>query len=317
MPRMSRRAAKALLTLVLLATAALGAMAGRVLTSVVPGVAAARATSVAFRSAGATGRFTVPAGVTGLQVTVVGGPGGAGGGGAAGGRGAVVVAGLPVTPGQTLLVDVGTAGRGADRAFAGGAGGSSSDVRSVTGGPQGTLSGRLVVAAGGGGGGGAGTAAVPDGGVGGAAGGPGAGAGADGGGGGGRAGAADEAGAGGATGGVAGVFSAGGAGAVARLGSGNGGGAGGGWFGGGGGGGGVRGAGGGGGGGGSSFVTPLASHASVGLDGSGVPSVTITTVPAGGAALSPVLHAALLAALAVVVAGGLALLSKNVGTLPL
>jgi hypothetical protein len=58
--------------------------------------------------------FTVPAGVTSVSITVEGAPGGSGfrGGstGGSGGSGARVTGTLPVTPGQTLLLDVGSAG---------------------------------------------------------------------------------------------------------------------------------------------------------------------------------------------------------------
>jgi hypothetical protein len=132
--------------------------------------------------------FVVPAGVTSLRVTLVGGNGGPGagdGGGvrADGGAGATATATIAVTPGETLYVEVagnggttdadgspaqpgfGGGGVGGDVVFiasapGGGGGGGASDVRTC---PMAaapttcvTLDSRLVVAGGGGGGGGVG-----------------------------------------------------------------------------------------------------------------------------------------------------------------
>ncbi|HEX6164408.1 MAG TPA: glycine-rich protein [Vicinamibacterales bacterium] len=233
--------------------------------------------SLTFNFTGAAQTFTVPAGVTQVNITAYGAQGGAGAGaGPAGGLGGSVTARITVTPGEVLQVNVGGAGAagagggaggfnggGAAGAGAvqGGGGGGASDVR------QGgvALANRVVVAAGGGGSGPVGT-----GGTGGAGGGLNgsngtagtAGAAADdgdGGGGGtqaaGGAGGTGSLGADGAAG-VSGVGGAGGANASAT-----GGGGGGGLFGGGGGEGANAGAGtGGGGGGGSSFALAGASN---------------------------------------------------------
>ncbi|WP_249012070.1 Ig-like domain repeat protein [Conexibacter sp. DBS9H8] len=100
-------------------------------------------------------QFTVPAGVTEITVTAVGGAGDGGGPGAAGGRGATVTADLPVSAGTTYYTEVGAAGATA------GAGGTASDVQTCSDIASGcTDTGivgsdpRLLVAAGGGGGGG-------------------------------------------------------------------------------------------------------------------------------------------------------------------
>jgi hypothetical protein len=179
-PPMSRtgkptRAVRALATC---ATAALlGASAG---------AGAASADTASFASTGGEQTFTVPAGVTSLQVVAVGGRGG----GTFGGFGAVARATVPVTPGQTLFVNVGgngtggevgnsetgpaggfngggSGGRGSIIYDSGDSGGGASDVRSFSRSQPSSLGTRLVVAGGGGGGNALGTA-------GGAAGSPGA-----------------------------------------------------------------------------------------------------------------------------------------------
>ena len=100
--------------------------------------------------------FTVPAGIDSLDVTVVG----AYGGGWAG-RGAVVTAGLAVSPADSFFVEVGGQG-GWGSSFNGGGysgvglgGGGATDVRTVSasGDPADSLASRLLVAGGGGGGG--------------------------------------------------------------------------------------------------------------------------------------------------------------------
>jgi len=107
-------------------------------------------------------RFTVPAGVTQIEVTAIGAPGQAGGvcndtvTAAPGGEGAKVTALLNVESGQKLYVGFsngGPAGGGYCSASAG-TGGSSSDLREkpASAGPE-SLRSRLLVAGGGGGGG--------------------------------------------------------------------------------------------------------------------------------------------------------------------
>ena len=282
--------------------------------------AAAAAAPATFVFTGAEQTYTVPAGVTSLQVVAVGAPGGAGfsnaapGVGGAGADGATATATLAVTPGEGLYVEVGGAGGTADGtggfngggagSSLGGGGGGASDVRTVSCGSPcaisgtATLASRLVVAAGGGGGGGA-----FDIGAGGAGGGTTASSaglpGADGQSvgllcpGGGGSGATSAAGGTGGTlfnglgcdmgtgsAGTAGTLGQGGA---AGFGSDSGGGGGGGYYGGGGGAGGAPG-GGGGGGGGSSFDPSGVGFAP---DTSGVPSVTITPTPPAVAQVTP------------------------------
>jgi len=259
------------------------------------GAEAAETASQTFTGAGEH-VFVVPAGVSSVQVTLVGGNGGAGNGGEAGGVPATVSATLALTAGQTLYVEVagngGSAtapdsavggyggGDGGGEVFSlfgtapsGGGGGGASDIRTCsTAAPAcESLPSRLLVAAGGGGGGGNGNngGGSVAGGAGGAADFPGLGGASDGtdspgtGGGEGSAGSGGTAGTG-ATGGALGI---GGGGGDTGFVGGGGGGGGGGIYGGGGGGGGLGhtvgssgfGSGGGGGGGGSSGVPPAAS----------------------------------------------------------
>ena len=233
----------------------------------------------AFASTGAEQTFTVPAGVTQVSVTAVGGSGGGFFNQAAG---AVVQTDLTVTPGDVLYVEVGGNDGGFNGPGAGGSGsccngwggGGASDVRTSARADSGSLASRLVVAGGGGGAGGVAS-------DGGAAGSPGEFRGGSGGlgGGAGTATAGGAGGAGGAEGGTSGqpgVLGAGGAGGSGEAGGGGGGGG----FYGGGGGGGASGSGscsscGGGGGGGSSY--PAADV--TGLNGTGTPSVTISYTP--------------------------------------
>jgi len=148
-----------------------------------PGAQAAETGSQTFTVTGEH-VFVVPAGVTSVQATLVGGNGGAGFGGALGGTAATVTATLAVTPGETVYAEVagdgepasavnnlggyGGGGAGGERAFGGlggGGGGGASDLRTCPAGAppsacagQLSLASRLVVAAGGGGGGGTGFA---------------------------------------------------------------------------------------------------------------------------------------------------------------
>lgn len=253
--------------------------------------------------------FTVPAGVTSLQISAIGGSGGnvissSGGVLQAGGQGRSISATLAVTPGEVLYVEVGSDGANG-RNLGGGGGGGATDVRTCSAGAQSCANGvaslqtRLLVA---GGGGGAGGSAA--GGVGGGsdeAGSPGNGLPASGGG----AGTTNGGGIGGG-GGLLGAQSVGGNGSLGAGGDGGGpnggsqgggnggangggdggesdgtlsagGGAGGGYYGGGGGQGSGQGApgGGGGGGGGASYVTPGASNVQEGWT-TAQPSVTLT-----------------------------------------
>lgn len=143
------------------------------------GALAAETTSRQFIATGES-LFIVPAGVTSLHVTLVGGAGGASlGGGPHGGSGALVSANLAVTPGESLFAEVGgyfevttpgpfveaTNGGGPGGGDFGGGGGGASDVRTCSSDPsnpldplgcsgENTLDTRLAVAGGGGGGGG-------------------------------------------------------------------------------------------------------------------------------------------------------------------
>jgi hypothetical protein len=241
-----------------------------------------------FGATGAEQTYVVPAGVTSIRVTVTGAPGADKPGSSVGGPGRVVSADLPVTPGQTLYVEVGGPGSGTTGGFNGGGaggtggwaapdnigygGGGASDIRTCpAAGPcaSGTsLDSRLVVAGGGGGGGvnsagggdqpGSGSSFFPDSG--------------------GKAGTLVAGGAGGGPGndgaaGAPGTFGAGGAGANG-VGGGTpgGGGGGGGYYGGGG-----SGSGGasGGGGGGSSYVDETATNVTYAWDATRTPAVVI------------------------------------------
>lgn len=278
-----------------LTAAAILAIAAQALGPV-SGALAALPTPITFTSTGAEQSWVVPDGVTRVHVTLIGGHGGRNTQATAnGGRGAALEADLDVTPAQTLYLEVGANGENgggtgyAVGAFNGGglsgstspgAGGGATDIRTVARADAGTLSSRLIVAAGGGGaGGGAANPPAP----GGDAGEPGANApspgdpslSAQGGG----AGTALTGGAGGAqsttggNGGTAGSFGVGGDGGTPGDYGGGGGGAG--WYGGGGGGAGQAPLNFGAGGGGGSSFTGTAKHATVGLDDSGVPSITI------------------------------------------
>jgi hypothetical protein len=284
-------------------TATISAMLGVALLGAAADAARADTTSFAFTGAEQT--FRVPAGVTSLRVTAIGGRGGAGlrSVTTGGGFGARVTADLQVSPLQLLYVLVGANGANAASGVGalgvfnggggggnsgtaqfgsgGGAGGGGTDVRLVSSAAgSASLTSRVVVAGGGGGSGGspAGVNGTADGGDAGQTGDTGANAG------GGAPGTGATASAPGG-GGSAGASGLGGLGrsSAAEVNGGGGGGGGGGWFGGGGalnGSGG--GAGGGGGGGGSSFVSPTASGASTNSDSTGTPQVLITyTLPAG------------------------------------
>jgi hypothetical protein len=141
---------------------------------------AAETRSASFTEAGEH-EFVVPAGVTSVQVTLVGGNGGQGVPSAPGGSADTVTATLAVSPGETLYSEVagngysaevptfgglggfgggGEGGGDGGLGIRGGGGGGASDLRTcpetppaVCGG-QPTLTSRLIVAAGGGGGGG-------------------------------------------------------------------------------------------------------------------------------------------------------------------
>lgn len=147
------------------------ALAGT-LVSAAPAGAVTVPASQTFSATGAEQTFVVPAGVTSVRVTAIGGRGGAGyGSNVPGGAGAAVAGTVAVTPGQTLYVEVGANGSSANSGsfqpvFNGGAaagsgtspggtGGGASDVRTVprAQGPASLASRRLVAAGGGGGGG--------------------------------------------------------------------------------------------------------------------------------------------------------------------
>ena len=117
-----------------------------------------------FKSTNGEQMFTVPAGVTSLHVQAIGAAGQAGTtnndpweAGAPGGVGADVTGELPVTPGETLYVEVAGdgLGGGGTSGTGGGEGGGASDVRTVSSTLPESLESRLLVAGGGGGGGGA------------------------------------------------------------------------------------------------------------------------------------------------------------------
>jgi hypothetical protein len=144
----------------------LGAMGGLLAAGALaagPSAAATPQTVVeTFPSTGAEQSFTVPAGVTSVRVRAIGGAGQEGfvespfESAAPGGVGADVYGQLPVTPGETLYVDVAAPSfnGGAGGGPGGGSGGGASDVRTIPSASPGSLESRLLVAAGGGGGGG-------------------------------------------------------------------------------------------------------------------------------------------------------------------
>lgn len=107
----------------------------------------AHAQTLTFAPTGAEQTYTVPAGVSSVQVTATG-QAGAASSVVLGGRAAVVSGPLAVTPGQLLFVEV--AGPGFNGGGAPGGGGAS-DVRTVSGTSAQSLASRKLVAGGGGG----------------------------------------------------------------------------------------------------------------------------------------------------------------------
>jgi hypothetical protein len=157
----------------------LGPLAGLLALIAFPGSALAATGSQTFTTTGEN-VFVVPAGVTSVQVTLVGGNGGSGfasgGNSIPGGRGGTALATIAVRPGDTLYAEVAGDGSGGSFELAGaggsgggarggvasfavgaGGGGGASDVRSCAiaacSAPAAALASRLVVAGGGGGGG--------------------------------------------------------------------------------------------------------------------------------------------------------------------
>jgi len=139
----------------------LAAMAMGLAALAVPSLASASLITTVYPYSGADVNWTVPAGVTSLQVSLWG----AGGGGAAfgpGSAGVYVTGSLPVTPGEALVIGVG--GYGGSRANATGGfdgGGNGSSVSPVAGGGGGysgiflssvSAANALVIAGGGSGG---------------------------------------------------------------------------------------------------------------------------------------------------------------------
>jgi Glycine rich protein len=126
-------------------------------------VAAAQATTQTFNYTGGEQTFTVPAGVTSLEVLAVGAHGGSAAD--AGGSAAQVTGTLSVTPGETLYVEVGGNGQNGNPngnsgassggfnggAAGGGGGGGASDVRTSPAADGLSPDDRLIVAGGGGG----------------------------------------------------------------------------------------------------------------------------------------------------------------------
>ncbi len=135
---------------------------GQVLTSrgtnLSPQWALPTASSFGAQAFTSSGTFTIPANVTSLKVTLIGGGGGSGGaggggfgfdgiGGNGGGGGSAVVYLTSMTPGNTISVTVGAGGTAGNSAPGAGGTGGSSQISS------GTQSITTVTAAGGGGGG--------------------------------------------------------------------------------------------------------------------------------------------------------------------
>ncbi|MGA8098219.1 MAG: glycine-rich protein, partial [Candidatus Cybelea sp.] len=144
------------LTTIWLSIAVLAACASN--NVLLPSTARGAHGSQAFPFIGTIGQtFTVPAGVNRVTITAYGarGAGEAPPSGRRGGLGAAIKATVPVQPGQTLLVTVGSQGNGARGGFNGGGnaggfafgGGGSSDIRTG----NGTKTDRIFVAGGGGG----------------------------------------------------------------------------------------------------------------------------------------------------------------------
>src|SRR5450432_535653 len=152
--------------------------AGAVGAALAGWTSAAQATTVNFSPTGAEQVFTVPSGVTTLQVVAIGARGGTGAGATSGGGfGGLVTGDVAVSPGQSIYVEVGgncangetgnagaggfngggAGGNSGDLTFGngGGGGGGASDIRtaSLSGGVS-SLSTRIIIAAGGGGSGG-------------------------------------------------------------------------------------------------------------------------------------------------------------------
>jgi hypothetical protein len=131
------------------------------------GVAPTLANADIFTSTGSEQTYTVPSGVTQVEITAVGGKGGSSS--MAGGYGAEVADQVSVTPGEILYVEAGGNGtngngsyvaggfNGGGAAYYSGSGGGASDVRTVSSTSAGSLASRIVVAGGGGGGGTSGT----------------------------------------------------------------------------------------------------------------------------------------------------------------
>lgn len=154
----------------------LAAIVVAALALAVPSVAAADLKT--FISTGTEQTFVVPADVTTIHAIAIGGRGGDGDTGGPGGYGAVVSADLPVTPGQTLYIEVGGNGKsgtegggggfngggnGGEGAYTdGGGGGGATDIRTAPRAAGVSLYQRLLVAAGGGGSGGSKCGPNPD-----------------------------------------------------------------------------------------------------------------------------------------------------------
>jgi hypothetical protein len=276
----------------------------RMLTALLAGFAlmlmagSARAATQTFIYTGGEQTFTVPGGVTSIQVVAIGGRGGEAAAGVLGGTAGRVSGDLSVTPGQTLYVEVGGIGQdvtgstvgaggfnGGGSGGAGGAGGGgASDIRTSPRSAGLAPDTRLIIGPGGGGGAGSGNESGGTGGNAGNAGEPDQGGSNFGGGGG-----VSNAGGGGGEGcggnGTAGQLGVGGIGGNGELGLNSGGGGGGGYYGGGGGGGGCT-YGGGGGGGGSPLV-PLGGDAELAVASSPEIQITYTPVPPSISIISP------------------------------
>jgi hypothetical protein len=279
------------------ATLALVLAAGIGLSSA-GGATPSASTTKTFSFTGGEEIFTVPSGVTSLNVLAVGGRGSNGAPGpspGAGGFGASTTAELAVLPGQILFIEVGgngglltggfngggAAGSGGVEITQAGGGGGATDIRTISRAAAGnTLASRLIIAGGGGGGGGTGqsSAAGGKGGQAAKAGLSGNGSHGDNGGGGGGGGTGGQGGtqtSGGLSFSGPGTLGQGGDGSSGSF-SGGGGGGGGGKYGGGGGQTGLSGGGGGGGGGGSTSFAATATNTSFDTDSSGVPLLRLT-----------------------------------------
>jgi hypothetical protein len=139
-------------------TCSVGSATGTVSTSDITSVAVSCSPILSYTTPGSY-TWTVPNGVTSIQIVATGGGGGASfpgtGDGGNGGNGGIVTGTLAVTPGDTLSLYVGGGGAGTNQGGGAGGGGGSTNVNAGT--------SNQIIAGGGGGGGGGNDGASPGG----------------------------------------------------------------------------------------------------------------------------------------------------------